>query len=55
MMTLVYSEICLNPILKERKKRSLKYLKVSGYISPVTFNVTSANYLDVNFDLTRHL
>ena len=24
---------CHDPILKERKKRSLKYLKVSGYLS----------------------
>ena len=32
-MVWVYSEVCRDPILKERKKRSLKYLKVSRYLS----------------------
>ena len=33
MMAWIYSEICHDPIPKETKKRSLKYLKVSGYLS----------------------
>ena len=32
MMGWVYSEICRDTILKERKMRSLKYLKVSDYL-----------------------
>ena len=55
MMVWVYSEICRDPILNERKKRLLKYLRVFGLSITVTTNVTSANYLDVNFDLTKDI
>ena len=53
MMVYVYSEDCHGPIFKE-KKRLLKYLKV-GLSIAVTTNVTSANYLDVNFDFTTDI
>ena len=41
--------------MKERKKRLLKYLKSFGLSIAVTTNLTSANYLDVHFDLTGNI
>ena len=54
MMAWVYWEICQDQILKERKK-IVKIFKSFGLSINVTINVTSANYLDVNFDLTTDI
>ena len=54
MMAWVYWEICQDQILKERKK-IVKIFKGFGLSINVTINVTSANYLDVNFDLTTDI
>ena len=41
--------------MKERKKEIIKIFKSFGLSITVTTNVTSANYLDVNFDLTKDI
>ena len=45
------------PNIDRKKKEIIKIFKSFGLTIAVTTNVTSANYLDVNFDLTnsRHL
>ena len=41
------------PNIEWKKKEIIKIFKSFGLSITVTTNVTSANYLDVNFDLTK--
>ena len=56
MMVWVYSEICHDPILKERKKKEIiKIFKSFDLSIAVTSNITPVNPLNVNFDLTTDI
>ena len=43
------------PNIGRKKKKIIKIFKSFGLSITVTTNVTSANYLDVNFDLTKDI
>ena len=43
------------PNIERKKKEIIKIFKSFGLSITVTTNVTSANYLDVNFDLTKDI
>ena len=43
------------PDIERKKKDIIKMFKSFGLSVTVTTNVTSANYLDVNFDLTKDI
>ena len=55
MMFCVNSDICCDPALKERKAEIITIFKCFGLSISVATNLTSADYLDLDFDLTTNI